>query len=64
MAFRVYAKHTSDKRFKAMDMKNNVQGANLFYASIFQEGDREAMADEVVAMERLNPEFKFELRTV
>jgi len=62
MTYIVYGKKKTEKRFKPFDMKDNKFVVNLFYASMFTENDLEALTKEINFMNKMNPEYTFEVR--
>ena len=58
----VYGKMKTESRFKPFDMKDNKFVVNLIHASMFTEASKSALYKEVEDMNRLNPEYIFEVR--
>ena len=63
MAYRVYGSYKNG-RFKAMDINEGVQVANLIYATIFWDEQEEYAKRVVEHISKENPDWKFELRKV
>jgi|2_EtaG_2_1085320.scaffolds.fasta_scaffold15264_6 hypothetical protein len=62
--YRIYGKRKGAKRFSPFDAVNNVLCVNLIYASIFLASDYDALVKEVSNMNKDNPEYTFEIRTI
>lgn len=58
----VYGKKKTDKRFMPFDMRDNKFVVNLFYASMFFDDDLEKLTKEINFMNKMNPEYIFEIR--
>ena len=62
MYYRIYGKLKTEKRFKALDLKNGVFVNNLMYASFFYEYELERLKKVVQDLNEQNIDFKFEIR--
>lgn len=60
----VYGKEKGASRFRAFDMENNCFVNKKIYASIFTDNQREELEAEVASMNKLNPNYQFEIREV
>lgn len=60
--YRIYGKAKTEKRFKALDLKNGVFVNNLMYASFFYENELEQLKKVVQNLNEQNREFTFEIR--
>ena len=60
--YRIYGKQKTEKRFKALDLKNGVFVNNLMYASFFYENELEQLKKVVQDLNEQNKEFIFEIR--
>ena len=60
--YRIYGKAKTEKRFKALDLKNGVFVNNLMYASFFYENELEQLKKVVQNLNEQNEEFIFEIR--
>ena len=60
--YRIYGKQKTEKRFKALDLKNGVFVNNLMYASFFYENELEQLKKVVKDLNEQNREFTFEIR--
>lgn len=60
--YRIYGKQKTEKRFKALDLKNGVFVNNLMYASFFYENELEQLKKVVQDLNEQNREFTFEIR--
>lgn len=60
--YRIYGKKKTEKRFKALDLKNGVFVNNLMYASFFYENELEQLKKVVQDLNEQNREFTFEIR--
>lgn len=60
--YRIYGKQKTEKRFKALDLKNGVLVNNLMYASFFYENELEQLKKVVQDLNEQNREFTFEIR--
>ena len=60
--YRIYGKQKTEKRFKALDLKNGVFVNNLMYASFFYENELEQLKKVVQDLNEQNEEFIFEIR--
>ena len=60
--YRIYGKQKTEKRFKALDLKNGVFVNNLMYASFFYENELEQLKKVVQDLNEQNREFIFEIR--
>ncbi len=62
MIYLVYGKKKTEKRFAPFNMKDNTFVFNLIHASIFIEDQKDELVTEIAAMNRLNPDYIFEIR--
>ena len=60
--YRIYGKQKTEKRFKALDLKNGVFVNNLMYASFFYENELEQLKKVVQDLNEQNEDFTFEIR--
>lgn len=60
--YRIYGKQKTEKRFKALDLKNGVFVNNLIYASFFYEHELKQLKKVVQDLNEQNREFTFEIR--
>jgi hypothetical protein len=62
--YRIYGKRKGSKRFRPFDAVNNVLCVNLIYASMFLASDYDHLVKEVGNMNKDNPEYTFQIRTI
>ena len=60
--YRIYGKHVSGKKFKALDYDSGKLVNNLIYASYFAASMKSELDKEIEILNKNNPEFIFELR--
>lgn len=60
--YRIYGKQKTEKRFKALDLKNGVFVNNLMYASFFYDNELHLLKKVVQDLNEQNKEFIFEIR--
>lgn len=60
--YRIYGKQKTEKRFKALDLKNGVFVNNLMYASFFYDNELEQLKKVVQNLNEQNKDFIFEIR--
>lgn len=60
--YRIYGKQKTEKRFKALDLKNGVFVNNLMYASFFYDNELYQLKKVVQDLNEQNKEFIFEIR--
>lgn len=60
--YRIYGKQKTEKRFKALDLKNGVFVNNLMYASFFYDNELYQLKKVVQNLNEQNREFIFEIR--